>query len=367
MSFSYLAFLALFLSVSQTGDIAFAEQQAIDVTAFDGLKLDGTLTLPLGSPRGALLILPGSGNVSADGDVSSPLVGFPQGSNTSAKLSEQLANTLTRAGFVTLRYTKRGYTPNPAEAIAQPMPLLLKDAESAFKALKKQYSGLPIGVVGLSEGALLASMLAGKLTEIKALFLLSLPTRTIDAVLVREFVQWPVEIVRQRLDADRDGILSKAELEKLNEKDRFPFAGNPPLSGATVLDVDQNGDGMISIVDELLPRYQALYQKVVLPILQLPPYLNWYRSLKDGPKFSEIASKVKAPVYLYQGMDDAHLDWSWVVSSQHFFSGKSSLRLFPGLGHCLAPADGTFGEFKTSGPLANEVLTAVASDVKNAF
>lgn len=262
---------------------------------------------------------------------------------------------------------KRGFTDNPAAAVAQPVDLLLRDAESAIDAIRKEHPDMPVGIVGLSEGAFLATRLSAKKISLQALFLLSLPTRSIDDLLSHMFIQWPIDIASKRLDSNSDGILSSDELSRWKETDRFPFIGNPPFSGALPKDLDRNGDGAVSIAEELLPDYQLLYEKAILPMVKTPGFSDWYQSMKKAALFSDVAPEVIAPAYIYQGMDDAHLDWSWVVADQHMIGSKSSLRLFPELGHCLARADGSFGEFKTSGPFDDAVMQALISDVKKAF
>lgn len=99
MSFRVLVWASIFISSLGLAPQAFAEERSLSFKTFDGLELNGILSEPSASARGLLLILPGSGNTDADGDLSSLFIGFPQGGKSSAKLSQQLAKALDEARF----------------------------------------------------------------------------------------------------------------------------------------------------------------------------------------------------------------------------------------------------------------------------
>ena len=310
----------------------------------DGQKLSAVLTIPDGQVLSSALILPGSGNVGLDGDVSGPFLGTGYHGQP-AKLSEQIADSFASVGVATLRYSKRGVD-DAAQLPNQKFPFLVDDAKSAFELLQSKFPKAKTIIIGFSEGGLVASILS---TQVKsdALFLMAPVVRPIDEVFSYQFLAWPVELVKNNLAAfstRSDSLL--------------------PLIGRPWSDIDFNKDNQLSVTDELLPTYQGFYT-AVRGLLSTPALSYWYESLKALPAFSQYAGAIKAPVInVYQGMDDAQLRPSWIVEDMNFFPVKPTLHLFPGLGHCFSPMDGSMGEVKTSGPYSNQVLDQLMKDAQ---
>jgi hypothetical protein len=99
-----------------------------------------------------------------------------------------MADALTRKGIAVLRYDKRGVgksTGNPD--IATTMDLAA-DAKSALAFLKshKDIDGSRIGLIGHSEGAIIAPYLAGHSKEPKWLVLLAAPATTGEQTLLNQ-------------------------------------------------------------------------------------------------------------------------------------------------------------------------------------
>lgn len=116
--------------------------------------LHGTLTLPLsGAPKEMALILPGSGPTDRNGN-------FPEGQNDSLKL---LADGLAAKGIAALRIDKRGVgaslaaAPDEAEMRAE---TFVEDALAWADFLKAELPEARLFLIGHSEGALLASLVA---------------------------------------------------------------------------------------------------------------------------------------------------------------------------------------------------------------
>ncbi len=325
----------------------------------DGVKLSAQWDVPAGTAdanvKKAFLILQGSGNVGKDGDVSSPLIG--QGYlGKPAKLSDQIAAVLDSAGFASLRYDKRGFD-DASQLGHQIFPYLVKDAQSALSALHARFPQAELGMVGFSEGALVAVFAAAEtesVPRVSSLYLLSLPTRSIDESLAYEYVQWPVDLLKRKLGVSANGELLPPTFDFLL-----------PLLGVDWKGMDRGHTGRLSLASEVLPAYLNRYASI-LKLLETPAYSGWYNSLKVAPPFSEAAGKITAKVYLYEPLEDAQNDWSWVVTDQSFFTanqGQTTLETFPGLGHCFSPMDGEIGQIKTSGPLSPSVLEALGRDV----
>jgi hypothetical protein len=135
------------------------------VTADDGLRLAGTLTLPAGAgPHPAVLLLHGSGRLDRDG-------------NTARLRSEAgpaLAAALANGGIATLRYDRRGVGATSGDWRATGFTDNRRDGAAAVRAL----AGRPgiradaVAVVGHSEGAVHAMSL-GSHPEVAAVVLLA--------------------------------------------------------------------------------------------------------------------------------------------------------------------------------------------------
>jgi len=322
------------------------------VTTKDGQKLNALFTVP-NHPTAAVLIIQGSGNVDLDGDVSGPFLGTPY-HQQSGKLSLQLAEALAQQGIVSLRFSKRGFD-NPQQLPNQKFPFLVTDAEAAYQLLLSQFPSIKHGVIGFSEGAMVASLLTNDL-EVDALYLLAPLTRPIDTVFGYQFVEWPTKLLLSHLTNPSDVQISATSLSKYQDL-KLPIIGTPLSS------LDLNHDGNISIANELMPAYQNYYV-AVRGLLASPALSGWYESLKALPPFYEIAAKIKAPaIFIYQGMNDAQLNWNWTLEDTYVYPVKPTLHFYPNVGHCFSPMDGQIGELKTSGPYASEMLQQLGSDV----
>jgi uncharacterized protein len=151
-------------------DIAFAG-------GADGIKLAGTLTLPKGAgPFPAALLIAGSGPQDRDESLANhrPFL--------------LIADALTRKGIAVLRYDKRGVgqsTGNPDTATTLD---LAADAQAALAFLKsrKEIDGSKIGLIGHSEGAIIAPYLAGHTKDVKWVVLLAAPATTGEQTLLNQ-------------------------------------------------------------------------------------------------------------------------------------------------------------------------------------
>ena len=329
----------------------------ISILTQDGLSLSGVLTLPSTPISGAVLILQGSGNVGADGDVSGPMLGLGY-HGQSTKLSEQISEALAKKGIASVRYSKRGKE-DPSQEKNQIIPVLQKDATSALSVLRARFPVNKIGIVGLSEGATLATLVSSQ-NAVDAVFLLSLPTRSIDEVMGYIFLSWPTEILTGHLDPNRTGSI---DLDSFTKSKVMNLSLMGVLGAETTVEsLDVNHDHKISVTGELVPAYQKFYG-ILKSVLESPVYHNWYHSLKDMAPFSAVAPKMKTKnIFVYQGMDDAQVPWSWVVEDLFLLSVKPALHLYSGLGHCFSPMAGELGEVKTSGAMDESVLNQLSND-----
>ncbi len=119
------------------------------VTARDGALLAGTFTRPSGEKRvTAVVLLGGSGPVDRDETVAGH------------RPFAVLADYLTRHGIAVYRYDKRGILRSTGDYSTVVTATLADDGFAAVKALRARKDVARVGVIGHSEGGLLAAMIA---------------------------------------------------------------------------------------------------------------------------------------------------------------------------------------------------------------
>jgi pimeloyl-ACP methyl ester carboxylesterase len=131
-----------------------------------GVTLAGTLTTPVGEgPFAAALLITGSGAQ----DRNEELFGH--------KLFLVIADSLTRAGIAVLRVDDRGVGGSTGSTLDASSEDLAGDVETgvAFLLTRPEIDGLKIGLVGHSEGGLIAPMVASRSEAIAYIVLMAGP------------------------------------------------------------------------------------------------------------------------------------------------------------------------------------------------
>jgi len=143
-----------------------------DVT-FDsgGCVLSGTYAEAV-RPIAAALLIQGSGRVDRNSDARLPL-----GRELRLDVTRALAAALANAHVSTFRYDKRGVGASGGDYLTTGMPQLACDAREARGWLAERAPGLPLLVVGHSEGTYYAAQLAAD-GGVAGVVLLSGPART---------------------------------------------------------------------------------------------------------------------------------------------------------------------------------------------
>jgi pimeloyl-ACP methyl ester carboxylesterase len=139
----------------------YIEEELVFENGFADVQLSGTLTLPQSeSPSPAIILVAGSGHTDRN---ETPMGHFLL-----------LADYLTRSGYVVLRYDKRGVgesTGNYDEATSYDFAKDLKAGVNLLKS-RKEVDKRNIGIIGHSEGALLALMVASEMKDIAFIVLM---------------------------------------------------------------------------------------------------------------------------------------------------------------------------------------------------
>lgn len=145
---------------------------------YDNIALAGTMTYPRKAGRyPAVVLLTGSGAQNRNEE----LFGH--------QIFKVLADYLTKQGIVVLRYDDRGTGESEGRFEASTIENFSKDAIAAIAFLKKQkqVDAKKIGIIGHSEGGLIAELLAGqKLPGLSYIVSLAGPAIAIDKLMVEQ-------------------------------------------------------------------------------------------------------------------------------------------------------------------------------------
>ena len=140
-------------SASRTAAFSLPGDEAVTIPA-TGFNLAGSITKPTNAtaPLPALVLIGGSGPTDRDETVA----GIP--------VFGQLARDLVAAGFIVVRYDKRGVGQSGGRSESVTIADYAEDARSVLVWLekRKEVDKERIGLVGHSEGALVAMLLAGR-------------------------------------------------------------------------------------------------------------------------------------------------------------------------------------------------------------
>jgi pimeloyl-ACP methyl ester carboxylesterase len=155
----------------------YREEEVVFPNSKSGVSLAGTLTIPRGpGPFALALLLCGSGPHDRDESLAGhrPFL--------------VLADHLTRQGIAVLRYDKRGMGKSTGKYDEATSEDFANDAEAAIAFLKarKEIDPQRIGLIGHSEGGIIAPMLAARSTDVHWIVLLAGPGLKGEDVLLNQ-------------------------------------------------------------------------------------------------------------------------------------------------------------------------------------
>ncbi len=192
-------------------DVSFASSAATATLA-------GTLTIPQGAgPFPAAVLVGGSGPTDRDETIAEH------------KPFLVLADFLTRKGVAVLRYDKRGIGQSKGNFASATVTDLARDAQAALAYLRtrKEVDPKRLGIVGHSEGGILASFAATQSSDANWVVLMATPATTGERTLLRQSellaraVGLPEEQITQSLAFNRKAyaaVRSERDLAALAKK-----------------------------------------------------------------------------------------------------------------------------------------------------
>ena len=175
------------------------------VRTSDGLRLNGTLTLPRDGPRGgipAVVTITGSGP--EDRDESSGLIpGY--------RPFRELADTLGRRGIAVLRLDDRGVNGSDGGTTTATSEDFANDIRAgvAYLRARPEIDRRRVGLVGHSEGGIIAPMIASTDTAIHAIVLMA-GTASTGREIVMGQNRYIIDSVAHLSGAQRDTLLARA-------------------------------------------------------------------------------------------------------------------------------------------------------------
>lgn len=160
-----------------TGPLPYAEEEVTLPGGAEDVTLAGTLTLPAGDgPHPAVLLISGSGPQNRD----EALMGHQP--------FRVLADHLTRRGIAVLRLDDRGVGASSGDFTTATTADFADDAEAAFGWLRRrpETDAARVGLLGHSEGGLVAPMVAAREPAVAFLVLLAAPGVPGEEILYRQ-------------------------------------------------------------------------------------------------------------------------------------------------------------------------------------
>jgi pimeloyl-ACP methyl ester carboxylesterase len=302
--------------------------QTRDVTfeSAPGVRLAGTVSIPQGTgPFPTVVFVTGSGPQDRD----EALMGH--------RPFAVIADYLARRGIASLRYDDRGVAKSTGKFTAATSADFANDAEAAIRFLKSdaQFAGSKIGIIGHSEGGLIAPMVAARNKDVAFIVMMAGPGIGGDSILY----------LQQRMIAAAEGASPEAiEFNSRMNHVAFGIARGPGDSAAKVARLDS----AIRVMAEPLPdraKAQVLSKETMAGLGQaFSPWFGFF--LTYDPQTS--LSKVTVPVLAMNGTLDLQVPYQQnlpAIEAGLKRAGNKDYEIvpMPGLNHLFQTA-------KTGGP-----------------
>ena len=262
------------------------QEEEVSFASADGkATLAATLTIPLGTgsqgagPFPGVVFIGGSGRTERDESIAGhrPFL--------------VLADALTRQGIAVLRYDKRGTAQSTGNYQQASMQDFAGDAQAALAFLKsrKEIDPKRTGILGHSEGGILAAMVAAHGSEVNWLVLLAAPATTGERTLLKQS-----ELIA------RTGGLPEEQIEHSQQLDRMAYAAVRSEKSPAALEA----------------RLKELVEKSGLNGAMPPAALQEQMRLMTTPWFREfldfdpeqLFAQLKCPVLALNGDRDLQVD-----------------------------------------------------------
>lgn len=316
------------------------------------IHLSGTITIPEGKgPFPAVLIVNGSGQQERDCEI----MGHPW--------ALVLSDYLTRQGIATLRYDDRGTGQSEGNPYTSNTLDFATDATAALMFLRQHPSVLKekTGIIGHSEGGIIAQMIASRSSQVAFIVLLAAPG--IDII--------DLMVIQNRKMVESENMLRPEQYVELDRMTRRVFN--------TILKTSDNQQASKEILsfymeyaktlDSAQIKKMNLTEKNIRAqmITMLSPWYRYFLSIKP----SRFLTKIKCPVLALNGEKDLQVtpDENLAAITDALKLGKNTkitLQKMPSLNHLFQTSEkGSFDEYaKIEETISPEVLQIISSWIK---
>ncbi len=288
-----------------------------------GVTLAGTLTIPRGrGPHPAILLISGSGPQNRDEEIAGH------------KPFLVLADFLTRNGIATLRYDDRGVAGSSGAFEGATTVDFMHDAKAAFQYLLAQgrIDRNRCGLVGHSEGGMIAQMMAASQKEVRFIVLLAAP-----GIPTHELMLTQARLIARAQGASENEIKISGEsnsaifdiLRKENDLDVARKLVNIEMERLAENLSGQDTARKSMLTEQLISGVESVFTPWFLFFINYDP--------------AEYLSNVKCPVLALNGGKDVQVEAiSNLEAIKHTLeaSGNKQVttKLFPELNHLFQTA-----------------------------
>jgi hypothetical protein len=298
-----------------------------------GVRLAGTLTIPPGNgPFSAIILISGSGAQDRDETI------------FGHKPFLVLADDLTRRGFAVLRVDDRGVGGSTGSTMESTTEDLVQDVLAGVRYLKgrAEINAARIGLVGHSEGGLIAPLAAARSKEISFIGLLAAPGLPGDQILLRQ----THDVLRSTGASDTDIERARATNARIyemmkNEKDSTMLAQKVRAI------LTESGAGESVDGQEKEPGSRAAIDGQIAMLTS--PWFRFFVGYDPRPALRSVT----CPVLVLHGEKDiqvAAAENQKEILKALREGGNSRVRatILPGLNHLFQSAQtGSIGEYGT--------------------
>ncbi len=181
-----------------------------------------TLRPPPPTPLPAVLLLGGFGSQDRDGNSVGP-------GDSHLFFLAVLAAKLGEAGVASLRCDDRGAGQSTGDVRRVTLDTLARDARAALAALRREPAVNPtrVAIIGHSEGAIVAPMVAARTPGVRALALLAPPGRPLDAIIIDQEQASMRRFGLSKTEIDANVAELRATYEAVRAGKRLPASLSP--------------------------------------------------------------------------------------------------------------------------------------------
>jgi pimeloyl-ACP methyl ester carboxylesterase len=296
--------------------------RATDVTveSVPGVRLAGTVLLPNGAgPFPAVVLVTGSGAQNRD----EALLGH--------KPFLVIADYLARHGIASLRYDDRGYAKSTGNFAAGTSADFANDAEAAVQFLRSQPGIAPggVGILGHSEGGMIAPMVAARDRDVGFIVMLSGPGVPGDSIL----------LMQEALIAAASGA-RQATIDRMVEANRGLFdaikaASDSADAVARMAATSQRIIARLPVAERALGETQLAQARAQLS----SPWMRYFIAYDPRPALSHV----RVPVLALGGTLDLQVPYKEdlaAIEAALKAGGNTDYRVvsMPGLNHLFQTA-----------------------------